>query len=116
MLKGSLMLIRLLWLVSIATGVVLYFRPGLLPVNIHMYIGFAIALLMIVVGVIGLRVAAGISVVTILVAISLPVVGILQLAHLGRPDLPYIQITHVVLGLAAIAVAEITGKRVRLAA
>lgn len=116
MLKGSLMLIRLLWLVSIATGVVLYFRPGTLPVNIHMYIGFAIALLMIVVGVIGLRVAAGVAAATILVAILLPVIGILQLVHVGRPDLPYIQITHVVLGVAAIALAEITGKRVRLAA
>jgi hypothetical protein len=32
------------------------------------------------------------------------------------PDLPYIQITHVILGIAAIALGEIVGKKARLAA
>ena len=62
----------------------------------------------------GIRRVAGLAVLTILWAVSLPVVGILQLKHLTAPDLPYIQITHVLLGVGAIAIAEILGKRIRL--
>ena len=113
MLKGLLMTLRLLWLVNLLTGALYYFHVAV-PLNVHMYLGFAIALVMLVIGVLGLRAAAALAVVTILWAISLPVVGILQLAHTGRPDLPYIQILHVLLGLGSIAVAEILGKRIRL--
>ena len=113
MLKGLLMTLRLLWLVNLLTGALIYFRVAL-PLSVHMYLGFAITLVMIVIGVMGLRAAAALAAITILVAISLPVVGILQLKHLTMPDLPYIQITHVILGFAAIALGEITGKRIRL--
>ncbi|MGI4758875.1 MAG: hypothetical protein ACRYGF_18755 [Janthinobacterium lividum] len=113
MLKGLLMTFRLLWLVNLLTGALYYFKVAV-PLNLHMYVGFAIALVMIVIGVLGLRAASGLAAVTILWAISLPVVGILQLAHLNRPDLPYIQVLHVLLGFGSIAIAEILGKRVRL--
>ena len=113
MLKGLLMTLRLLWLVNLITGALYYFHVAL-PLNVHMYLGFAIALVMLVIGVLGLRAAVGLAVVAILWAISLPVIGILQLAHLNRPDLPYIQITHVLLGLGSIAIAEVLGKRIRL--
>lgn len=113
MLKGLLMTFRLLWLVNLATGALYYFKVNV-PLNVHVYVGFAIALVMIVIGVLGLRAATVLAAVTIVWAISLPVIGILQLKHLNAPDLPYIQITHVLLGLGAIAVAEILAKRVRL--
>ncbi len=113
MLKGLLMTLRLLWLVNLLTGALYYFKVSV-PLNVHMYLGFAIALVMLVIGFLGLRAALGLAVLDILWAISLPVIGILQLAHLGRPDLPYIQITHVLLGLGSIAVAEVLGKRIRL--
>ncbi|SEB55216.1 hypothetical protein [Terriglobus roseus] len=113
MLKGLLMTLRLLWLVNLLTGALFYFHVGV-PLNIHMYLGFAITLVMIMIGVMGLRYVFGLAVVTIVVGISLPIIGILQLKHLTMPDLPYIQITHVILGVAAIALGEITGKRIRL--
>jgi hypothetical protein len=81
-----------------------------------MYLGFAIGFILILIGVMGLRVATGVAAATIVIAVLLPVIGILQLKHLTMPDLPYIQITHVIIGIASIALAEITGKRVRLAA
>ena len=113
MLKGLLMTFRLLWLLNLATGALYYFHVNV-PLKLHMYVGFAIALVMLLIGALGLRAAAGLAVVTMLWAVSLPVVGILQLKHLNKPDLPYVQITHVLLGLGAIAVAEILGKRIRL--
>jgi hypothetical protein len=115
MLKGLLMTLRLLWMVNLLTGALYYFHVAV-PLNVHMYLGFIITLVMIVIGVLGLRAAAGLAALTILVGISLPVVGILQLKHLTMPDLPYLQITHVILGVAAIALGEITGKRIRLSA
>lgn len=114
MLKGLLMLLRLLWLVVLATGTLFYFHVAV-PISLHIYMGFAIAAIMIVIAIMGLRAALVPALLTIVVAILLPVIGILQLKHLTMPDLPYIQITHVVLGIAAIALAEITGKRARLA-
>jgi hypothetical protein len=114
MLKGLLMLFRLLWLIVLATGALVYFKVAVVPLSWHMYLGFAIALVMLIIGAIGLRAAAGLAVITMLWAVSLPVIGILQLKHVGMPDLPYIQITHVVLGFGSIAIAEILGKRVRL--
>jgi hypothetical protein len=114
MLKGLLMTLRLLWLLNLATGALYYFHVAI-PLNVHMYMGFAIALVLIVIGIMGLRAATGVAAAAILVAILLPVIGILQLVHTGRPDLPYIQITHVILGVASIALGEIVGKRVRLA-
>lgn len=113
MLKGLLMTFRLLWLVNLATGALYYFKVAV-PLNVHIYVGFAIALVMLGVGALGLRAAAGLAVLTMLWAVSLPVIGILQLKHLNAPDLPYIQVTHVLLGIGAIAIAEILGKRVRL--
>ena len=113
MLKGLLMTFRLLWLVNLLTGALYYFREAV-PLNVHMYLGFAIALIMLVVGFLGFRAAAALAAITILWAISLPVVGILQLKHLTMPDLPYIQIVHVLLGFFSIVLVEILGKRVRL--
>ncbi len=115
MLKGLLMLLRLLWLVVLLTGALFYFHVAV-PISLHIYMGFAIGAIMIVIAVMGLRVATALAAVTILVAILLPVIGILQLKHLGMPDLPYIQITHVIIGIAAIALAESLGKKTRLAA
>jgi hypothetical protein len=115
MLKGLLMLLRLLWLVVLLTGALFYFHIAV-PISLHIYMGFAIGALMIVIAIIGFRGAgAALSAITILVAIVLPVIGIMQLKRLTMPDLPYIQITHVVIGIAAIALAEIVGKRARLA-
>jgi hypothetical protein len=114
MLKGLLMLLRLLWLVVLLTGALFYFHVAV-PISLHIYMGFAIGAIMIVIAIIGFRAAMPLALVTILVAISLPVIGILQLKHLTMPDLPYIQVTHVVLGIAAIALAEIVGKKTRLA-
>jgi hypothetical protein len=115
MLKGLLMLLRLLWLVVLLTGALFYFHVAV-PISLHIYMGFAIGAILIVIAVMGLRVATALAVVTILVAVLLPVIGILQLKHLTMPDLPYIQITHVIIGIAAIALGEIVGKKARLAA
>jgi hypothetical protein len=109
------MLLRLLWLVVLLTGALFYFHVAV-PISLHIYMGFAIGAIMIVIAVMGLRAATALAAITILVAILLPVIGILQLKHLTMPDLPYIQITHVILGIAAIALAEIVGKKTRLAA
>lgn len=108
------MTFRLLWLLNLLTGALYYFQVKV-PLSLHMYVGFAIAFVMLGIGALGLRAAAGLAIVTLLWAVSLPVVGILQLKHLNAPDLPYIQITHVLLGLGAIAIAEILGKRIRIA-
>lgn len=107
------MTFRLLWLLNLATGALYYFKVNV-PLNLHMYVGFAIALVMVLLGGLGMRTQQRLGILTIFWAVSLPVIGILQLKHLNAPDLPYIQITHVLLGLGAIAIAEILGKRIRL--
>ena len=114
MLKGLLMTMRLLWVVNLLTGALYYFHAAV-PLKLHMYLGFAIALIMLGIGFLGLRAAAALAVVTFLCAISLPVVGILQLTRTGQPDLLYIQLLHVLLGVGSIALTEILGKRVRQA-
>jgi hypothetical protein len=114
MLKGLLMTLRLLWLIVLITGALYYFHVAV-PLNVHMYLGFAIGAILIVLGVLGLNRATGLAILTILIAVLLPVIGILQLKHLTMPDLPYIQITHVIIGIAAIGIAEILGKRLKTA-
>ncbi len=109
------MTIRLLWLVNLITGVAFYFHVVAWPISVHMYIGFAIALLMLVLGLMGLGRAVGLAAGTILMAILLPVIGIMQLTHIGRPGLPYIQITHLIIGIASIGIAEVLGKRLKTA-
>lgn len=109
------MTIRLLWLVNLITGALFYFHTVAWPISVHMYIGFAIALLMIVLGLMGLGRAIGLALGTIVMAILLPVIGIMQLTHIGRPDLPYIQITHLIIGIASIGIAEVLGKRLKTA-
>jgi hypothetical protein len=115
LLKILLMTLRLLWLVSLVSGVLFYLHVAALPLQIHMYLGFAIAAIMIAIGVLGMRVAAGLALLTIVWAIALPVIGIMQLAHPIMSSLLLTQIVHVVLGIGAIALAEVLGKRIRIA-
>lgn len=115
MLKGTLMTIRLLWLVNLVTGLLFYLHLVAWPISVHMYIGFGITLLLIVLGLMGLRASTTLALGTVVAAVLLPVIGILQLTHIGRPDLPYIQVTHVLVGIASIGVAEVLGKRLKTA-
>ncbi len=114
MLKGLLMTLRLLWLIAFATGALVYFHVAV-PLNVHMYLGFAIAAIMIVIGLMGIARVTVLAIVTILWAVALPVIGIMQLTHIGKPSLAMFQILHVFIGIGAIALGEITGKRIKTA-
>ena len=104
------MTIRLVWVVSIVSGALLYFHYAV-PLKLHMYLGFLIAFLMIVLAVQGFKRVAGLASMTVLVAILLPVIGIVQLTKIGSPSLALWQVLHVVIGVAAIGLAEVLGKR-----
>jgi len=111
MIKGLLMTLRLLWLIVLITGALIYFHVAV-PLQAHMGLGYLIALIMVIIGALGFRASTPLAILTILVGIALPVLGRTQIAHMGMPDLPYIQITHVILGIAAIGLAEVLGKRI----
>lgn len=116
--RGSVMGLRLLWIINVVLGVYISYiatSPGGW-VLVHMASGILIVALLWFVGVAqGMTKTGslGLTIATFLVGLALPIVG---MAQLGIPDgagLYAVQGLHVILALAAIALGEISGARYR---
>jgi amino acid transporter len=108
-------LIRLLWIVTILFGIAFWLGHLLRFVPLHQALGLLIALCLIVLsilGIVGAR-AYGPGVAGIVIVILLPIVGMGQLSWLPGSGHVAIQVIHLLVGIAAIGIAEAVGARLR---
>ena len=115
MVTGLQMAARVLWLAQIVLGVLFWTGNATPLTDLHMLLGLVFALLVAVLAVlVGVRGGSpGLLVGGLALAVLLPVVGIGQTGWLAGPQHWVIQVVHLLIGLAAIAVAEAAGGRLR---
>ncbi|MFZ0218531.1 MAG: hypothetical protein WAM30_21555 [Candidatus Dormiibacterota bacterium] len=108
-------LIRLLWVVNILLGIAFWLGHLVSFEPLHQTFGFLIAIFLIVLSILAIvRAGAfGLGGAGIVVAILLPIVGMGQLDWLPGSGHFVIQILHLLVGIAAIAVAEAIGGQIR---
>lgn len=111
---GLSMLFRLCWLANIVLGILFWTGNLLVLVPVHMLVGLLVALLLLVLSVLaGVRGAPVLTVVGVVVAIALPIVGIGQSGWLVGSLHWIVQIVHVLVAVIAIAIAEAAAGRIR---
>lgn len=112
---GLQMIIRLLWVVNLVLGIL--FATGNLGglVRLHEGFGLVIAICLVILSILAIvrARAVGLGVAGILVAILLPVVGEGQLQVPGAGGHTVAEVIHVLVAIAAIALAEMLGVRLR---
>lgn len=108
------MVIRVLWIVQIVLGILFWTGHLLNLVSLHESLGTLIALFLLILSIVGLaRGRAGaLGVLGIIEAILLPVVGLGQLSVPAGGQL-VAEIVHLLVGIAAIILAEMIGARLR---
>ena len=112
--KVLIMLVRLIWLIELGLGIWIASIKGLPYVKVHIALGFAVALLLLLLALIAatrkliLPVVLGCG-----FAILLPSIGIEQFPLRFAPHLGPIQYAHVVVALATIGVAEYIHSAIR---
>jgi hypothetical protein len=111
------MIIRVLWVVNIVLGIL--FATGNLAglVMLHETLGLVIAICLPILSVMAMvrARAVGLGVAGIIVAILLPVVGMGQVDVLPGNGHWVVEVVHVLVAIAAIALAEMLGIRYRRA-
>lgn len=116
--RGGVMALRVLWIINIVLGVYIAFltaTPGGWTL-LHMVTGILIVALLWFLGVAQALVKNGtlvLTVVTFLVGLALPIIGMAQLAVTSGAALNGLQGVHIILAIAAIALGEICGSRYR---
>jgi hypothetical protein len=115
MVTGLQMAARVLWLAQIVLGVLFWTGSATSLTDLHKLLGLVFALLVAVLAVLaGVRGGSpGLLVGGLAVAVLLPVVGIGQTGWLPGSRHWVIQVVHLLVGLAGIAVAEAAGGRLR---
>jgi hypothetical protein len=115
--RGSSMALRLLWIINLALGIYIAFittSPAAGLVNTHMLTGILIVALLWFLG-IAQALRGGplvITVITFVVGLALPIIGMAQLAVAdGTGALYGLQGLHVILALTAIALGEMCAAR-----
>ncbi len=111
--KVVLWIVRLTFLVSLVLGIILWTGHGYEYLKLHMWLGFVItfALLALVVLSLLARVRPVLPLIALLWAVALPVLGIAQLKIVPGANHWTIQVIHALLGVGAIGLAEVLGKR-----
>lgn len=115
MVTGIQMAVRVLWLAQIVLGVLFWLGAATSLTDLHMLLGLVLALLVAVLAIlVGVRGGSpGLLVGGLVVAVLLPVVGLGQTGWLPGSQHWVIQVLHLLVGVAAIAVAEAAGGRLR---
>ena len=115
MVIGIQMAVRVLWLALIVLGVLFWTGNATSLTDVHMLLGLVLAVLLAELSVLaGVRGGSpALLVGGLVVAVLLPVVGISQTNWLPGPQHWVIQVLHLLVGLAAISVAETAGGRLR---
>lgn len=110
--KILIMLVRLIALVSIVFGVMIWAASGMQFLGVHIGLGFAITLLVVLLAVMGLmRGAIGLGIGALVVAGLLPYVGFKQFPLVFK-SFGAMQVAHVVVVLAALGMAEALHARI----
>ncbi|MDQ2710838.1 MAG: hypothetical protein M3Y24_01160 [Acidobacteriota bacterium] len=106
-------IIRLLFVVSLILGIMLWTGNGYTYLKLHMWLGFIISFALLLLAIIGFvaRIRPVLPLVTLIWAVLLPVLGIAQLRIVPGPNHWTIQVLHVIIGIGAIGLAEVLGKR-----
>ncbi len=109
-------ILRIAFLVALGLGLALWTRHGYAYLRLHMWLGFVVtfALLLLVILSFLSRVNPALPFVAILWAVTLPAIGIAQPHMLPGQNHWLIQTIHLVLGLGAITLGEMLGKRTLL--
>jgi len=109
--KVLVMLARLAWVIALIIGVLIY-GGHTLRIEFHVIPGAIVAFSLIGLALMARPVAGFLSVIGVLVALLLPVVGLLQLTDVDslKPSLTGV---HILLALASIALSEILAKKLR---
>lgn len=114
--KLLIWILRLGFLVALVLGLALWSGRGYAYLGLHMWLGFIVtfALLLLVILSFISRVSPAVPFVALLWAVALPAIGIAQLRILPGHNHWVIQTIHLILGLGAIGLGEILGKRTLL--
>ena len=106
-------IIRLVGLAALVLGIVLWTGNGYAYLRLHMWLGFVITFVLLLLVVISLvsRIGPVLPLLALVWAVVLPVVGIAQLRIVLGPNHWVIQVVHLILGLGAIGFAETLGAR-----
>jgi len=114
--KILIMLIRLVALVAIVFGIILFLGHSENPQNsiaAHFALGFLLTIALFLLGVVGImRKVVPLGVLGILFAIALPITGFKQIATIG-PHVGVPQILHIIVVLAALGIAEATAAKIK---
>ena len=106
-------IVRLVFIVSLVLGVMLWTGNGAAYLRLHMWLGFIITfalLLLVIIGFVA-RIRPVLPLIALVWAVALPVLGIAQLHIVPGPNHWTIQVLHVIIGIGAIGLAEVLGKR-----
>lgn len=108
------MILRIAGVIALILGVLLWFGVGILD-SIHMLFGLLVVLSIWAIGFFMMRVKGGISlaVADFVIGLLVLLIGLNQRAWLSGSSHWIIQVIHLLLGLAAIALGEISNGRYR---
>ena len=110
--KILIMLVRLIAVVSIVFGVMIWAASGMQFLGVHIALGFAITLAVLLLAVMGLmRGAIGLGIGGLVVAGLLPYVGFRQFPLVFK-SFGAMQVAHVIVVLAALGIAEALHARI----
>jgi hypothetical protein len=115
MVTGVQMAVRVLWLALIVLGILFWTGNATSLVDVHMLLGLILAVLLAVLAVLaGVR-GGGPALLLggLAVAVLLPLVGVGQRGWLPGQQHWAVEVLHLLVGLAAISVAEVTAGRLR---
>jgi len=107
------LLLRIAFVLALALGIALWTGHGYEYLRVHMWLGFIITFDLLLLAIAGLlaRVNPLLSLVTIVVAAALPVFGIAQMRIVPGSNHWIVEVIHLVIGLAAVALGEALCKR-----
>ncbi len=106
-------IIRLVFIVSLILGIMLWTGNGVGYLRLHMWLGFIITFALLLLAIIGFvaRMRPVLPLIALIWAVLLPVLGIAQLHIAPGPNHWIVQVLHVIIGIGAIGLAEVLGKR-----
>jgi len=107
-----LMVARLCWLLALGTGVAFWQGWGV-PLHAHMGLGGLMVLSVLGIALLGLSRRTGLALALAVVAVLVPVVGMMQLMAPLFDSRTLTQLVHVALGFCAIGLGEVLVKRMK---
>lgn len=109
------MIIRILWVANLVLGILFWTGNASGLVMLHETLGLVIAVCLLILSVLamGRARAFGLGAAGVIVAVLLPVVGMGQVDVLAGSTHFVVEIVHVLVAVAAIALAEMLGLRCR---